>query len=121
MWCATGIQPFYSFLCMLMEKYFNSPIGRLRFIAFFEGISLLVLMLIAMPVKYIYGDPSLVRSVGMAHGVLFIVFIFSTILVSSDYKWKFFGTTWKVLLGGFLPFGTFYIDKKILKPLHLNK
>lgn len=101
-----------------MQKYLNSAIGRLRLIAFFEGISLLILLFIAMPMKYIYGDPSLVRSVGMAHGVLFIIFVFSTIQVSSDYKWKFNETTWKVLLGGFLPFGTFYVDHKILKALH---
>lgn len=101
-----------------MNKYLSSPIGRLRFIAFFEGISLLLLLFVAMPMKYIYGDPSLVRSVGMAHGVLFILFIFSTIQVSSDYGWKFKETTWKVLLGGFLPFGTFWVDARILKPLH---
>ena len=103
-----------------MNKYLNSPIGRLRFIAFFEGISLLILLFVAMPLKYFYGDPSLVRSVGMAHGVLFILFIFSTIQVSSDYKWKFKETTWKVLLGGFIPFGTFWVDARILKPLHMD-
>jgi integral membrane protein len=100
-----------------MQKYLTSPIGRLRLIALFEGISLLILMLVAMPMKYVYDDPSLVRSVGMAHGVLFIIFVFSTIQVSSDYKWKFNDTTWKVILGGFIPFGTFWVDSKILKPI----
>ena len=103
-----------------MNKFFNSSIGRLRFIAFFEGMSLLMLLFVAMPLKYVYGDPTLVRSVGMAHGVLFVVFIFSTIQVSSDYKWKFSVTTWKVLLGGFIPFGTFWVDSRILKPLHIS-
>ncbi|MFM9985427.1 MAG: DUF3817 domain-containing protein [Flavobacteriales bacterium] len=103
-----------------MSRYLKSTVGRLRLIAFFEGISLLILLFIAMPMKYMYGDPSLVRSVGMAHGVLFVVFIFSTIQVSSDFKWKFSETTWKVILGGFIPFGTFWVDYKIMKPLHLD-
>jgi integral membrane protein len=52
----------------------NTPIRRLRFVGFVEGVSYLVLLFIAMPLKYWAGMPLAVRVVGMLHGVLFILF-----------------------------------------------
>jgi integral membrane protein len=92
----------------------KTKIGRLRLVAFLEGVSLLVLVGIAVPLKYIYSNPSLVKTMGPIHGMLFVLFVFNTISVGVEYKWKFSTTTWKVLLACFIPFGTFYIDKKIL-------
>ena len=97
-----------------MKKYFNSSIGFFRLIAFLEGISLLILVFIAMPIKYGLGDPSVVKMVGQAHGILFLLFILLAIKVSIEQVWRFKTTTWKVLISSFIPFGTFYIDKHIL-------
>ena len=97
-----------------MKKYFNSNIGFFRLIAFLEGISLLILVFIAMPIKYGLGDPSVVKMVGQAHGILFLLFILLAIKVSIEQVWRFKTTTWKVLISSFIPFGTFYIDKHIL-------
>lgn len=97
-----------------MKKYFNSSIGFFRLIAFLEGISLLILVFIAMPIKYGLGDPSVVKMVGQAHGILFLLFILLAIKVSIEQEWRFKTTTWKVLISSFIPFGTFYIDKHIL-------
>jgi integral membrane protein len=97
-----------------MFKFFTTRIGRLRLIAFLEGVSLLVLVCIAVPLKYAYDNPSLVKSIGPIHGVLFVFFVINTLSVGVEYKWKFSTTTWKVLLACFIPFGTFYIDKTIL-------
>lgn len=97
-----------------MMHYFNTNIGRLRLIGLLEGLSFLVLLGIAMPAKYLYGNPSLVRSVGLIHGILFLLFVFNTLSVGVEQQWKFRNTTWKVLLASILPFGTFYIDRKIL-------
>jgi len=93
----------------------KSQIGRLRIIAFLEGMSLLILVFIAMPFKYWLSNPMPVKTLGPIHGVLFILFVVSTLNVSFAQKWKFTTTTWKVLLASFIPFGTFYIDKKILR------
>jgi integral membrane protein len=49
-----------------------TPVGRFRIVAFWEGISYLLLLLVAMPLKYGFGIDVAVRIVGMAHGVLFI-------------------------------------------------
>lgn len=97
-----------------MFQFLTTKIGRLRLIAFLEGISLLVLVCIAVPIKYAYGNPSMVKAIGPIHGVLFVFFVINTLSVGVEYKWKFSTTTWKVLLACFIPFGTFYIDKKIL-------
>nr|WP_295925551.1 DUF3817 domain-containing protein [uncultured Dyadobacter sp.] len=96
-------------------KYLNSQIGRLRLVGLLEGLSLLVLVFVAVPLKYGYGDPSLVKTMGPLHGLLFLLFVINTISVGIAYKWLFRETTWKVLLACMVPFGTFYIDYTILR------
>jgi integral membrane protein len=82
-------------------------------IAFWEGISLLVLLFIAMPFKYILDMPLLVKYVGMAHGILFIIYILLALFLSNKFKWPFSKLA-IVCLASIIPFGTFYIEKKIL-------
>ena len=53
----------------------STPIGRLRLVGLVEGVSFLVLLGIAMPIKYIGGHPEPVYYVGMAHGVLFVALV----------------------------------------------
>ena len=100
-----------------MQKFITTNIGRLRLTGFLEGISLLILIFIAVPLKYIYGNPALVKVVGQMHGILFLIFVFNTLRVGVEQAWKFKETTWKVLLACVIPFGTFYIDHKILKDI----
>jgi len=99
-----------------MFYLFKTPLGRLRIIGFLEGISLIVLVFIAVPLKYWGEQPGLVKLIGPIHGLLFTLFVFSTLNVAVTYRWKFTETSWKVLLACMIPFGTFYIDKHILKP-----
>lgn len=98
-------------------KLLTTTIGRLRLISYLEGISLLILIFIAVPLKYGMDDPTFTRILGPVHGVLFLLFIFNTLSVGIEYQWKFRETTWKVILACFVPFGTFYIDRKILSKL----
>ena len=83
----------------------------LRIFAFFEGISFLLLLGIAMPMKYLYHDPSLVKSIGMAHGVLFVLYVLNLGLVHFQHQWKLIISI-KAFIASFIPFGTFYADKK---------
>ena len=94
----------------------KSAIGRLRLLGLLEGISLLVLIGVAVPLKYLNNDPSLVRAIGPVHGLLFLLFVLNTLRVGVEYHWRF-STTWKVLLACIIPFGTFYVDRKILAPM----
>lgn len=100
-----------------MKKYFTTTTGRLRLLALLEGFSLLILVFIAVPLKYIFHDPDWVRYIGPVHGVLFLLFIFNTLRVGVEENWKFKETTWKVLIACIIPFGTFYVDYKILRKL----
>ncbi|AYB29592.1 DUF3817 domain-containing protein [Chryseolinea soli] len=98
-----------------MKQYLQSPLGRLRLVAFLEGLSLILLVFVGVPVKYLMGNPMLVKTIGPVHGVLFVVYVIITLGVAVEQRWKFMTTTWKVLLASFIPFGTFYIDKTILR------
>ncbi len=102
----------------LKMKWFKTHIGRLRLIAILEGVSLLVLVCISIPLKYVYGITEVSKVLGPIHGIFFLLFVFNTITVSIEYKWQFRRTTWKVLIACIIPFGTFYIDYKILKPIY---
>jgi len=100
-----------------MLDLLKTKIGRLRIIAILEGISLLTLVFIAVPMKYGFDNPALVKMMGPIHGSLFLLFLFNTLSVGVEQNWKFKETTWKVLLACIIPFGTFYIDRKILSKL----
>lgn len=104
-----------------MFQLIQSKIGRLRLIGFLEGISLLILLFVAMPLKYIYRIPEWSKAMGTVHGALFLLFIFNTLSVGVEYRWKFRETTWKVLLACIIPLGTFYIDQKILSKMRTNR
>lgn len=85
-----------------------------RIISFLEGLSYLLLLFIATPIKYLAGDPSYVKLLGMPHGLLFIAYVILAVLLKDTMKWKgkaFIG----VLAASVIPFGTFYVDKKYLR------
>ena len=90
----------------------KSSLGQLRIIGFLEGVSFLILLLIAMPLKYIWAMPMAVKVVGMAHGVLFILYIIYALVVSVQQKWSFWTLT-LVVLASFVPLGTFFADARI--------
>jgi integral membrane protein len=100
-----------------MITLLKTNIGRLRIIGFLEGLSLLVLIFIAVPLKYYAGNPAIVKALGPVHGALFLLFIFNALSVGVEQKWPFKTITWKVLLACIVPFGTFYIDHKILRKI----
>lgn len=100
-----------------MKKLIYTPTGRLRIIAILEGISLLILVFIAMPLKYIFQYEQGSKIMGPVHGALFLLFVYNTLSVGIEQQWKFRTTTWKVLLACIIPFGTFYIDRHILKKI----
>ena len=88
----------------------------LRLIGLLEGISFLVLLGIAMPLKYGWENESLMNPVGLAHGFLFIGYIVMIVVVGMNRKLGFMFLFWSGL-AGFLPFGTFVADSKLFKPL----
>jgi integral membrane protein len=88
-----------------------------RIVGFLEGLSYILLLFIATPIKYAMGDPSYVKLLGMPHGLLFVAYIILACMLKVPEKWntKTFGI---VLIASLLPFATFYIDKKYLRKEH---
>ncbi len=85
-----------------------------KIVASFEGISLLLLLFFAMPMKYIFNDPTYVRFIGMTHGLLFVAYIILAAWIKLMENWdnKKFGI---IVVASMVPFGTFYIEKKYLR------
>ena len=90
----------------------NSPLSRLRLVGDIEGVSYLVLLFVAMPLKYLAGMPQAVRIAGSIHGFLFVAFMVALADVWRKRGWSFR----KVLLAfasSLVPFGTFALSRHI--------
>lgn len=85
-----------------------------RIVAFLEGVSYILLLLIATPIKYIGHDPTYVKMLGMPHGLLFMAYLIIALVLRSENNWPN-RKTGIILLASIIPFGTFYIDRKYLK------
>jgi len=85
-----------------------------RIISFLEGVSYLLLLFIATPIKYIQGNEAYVKMLGMPHGILFMLYIVLAIVLRKEMKWNSKSFT-IILLCAIIPFGTFYVDKKYLR------
>ena len=92
----------------------KTPVGRLRAVGMAEAVSFLVLLGIAMPLKYFADLPEAVRIVGWVHGILFIGFFVALMLARDALQWSVRWTA-LVLLAGLLPFGPFVIDGRLRK------
>ncbi|MES2693343.1 MAG: DUF3817 domain-containing protein [Verrucomicrobiota bacterium] len=90
-----------------------TALSRLRLIGFLEGVSYLMLLGVAMPLKYLAHEPLMVR---MAHGILFMLYLLALVPVALDHRWS-----WKTValgvLASVLPAGPFAFDAKVLRPL----
>jgi integral membrane protein len=84
-------------------------VRQLRVVGLLEGASFLVLLAIAMPLKYLGGMPLVVRYVGMAHGVLFLLYVAAGVHAGYALKWPL-RRTLLVLAAAILPAGPFLID-----------
>ncbi|HMI78873.1 MAG TPA: DUF3817 domain-containing protein [Ferruginibacter sp.] len=87
---------------------------RFRVIGIAEGISFLVLLGIAMPLKYFMNIPEAVKFTGWIHGALFIAFIYFAFEVMGAFK-KNIGWLAKAFIAAIIPFGTFVFDRELKK------
>jgi integral membrane protein len=89
-----------------------TQIKVLRYIVLTEGLSFLALLLIAMPLKYYFGIPVVVKWVGWMHGALFMAYIVIVLASIRLMKWNFISVG-LAFLASIIPFGTFFLDKSI--------
>ena len=89
----------------------SASVDRLRLVAFLEGVSFLLLLGVAMPLKYLAGLAVAVRIAGALHGGLFLLFCLLLVLVMRERRWSL-GRGAAGLLASLIPFGTFVIDAR---------
>jgi len=99
---------------MVVMALLSTPLDRVRTLGKLEGVSYLVLLGIAMPLKYAAGVPMAVKVVGWAHGALFVVFGFVLLQAMIALKWSL-GKAAMVFIATLIPFGPFFIDKRLLR------
>lgn len=84
-----------------------------KWISILEGLSLLVLVFLAMPLKYLMGMPQMVQKVGMIHGILFIAYVLGALFLSGAMEWKK-RELLVIVACSVVPFGPFYAEKRYL-------
>lgn len=91
-----------------------SALRALRLYTFFEGITLLVLVLIAMPLKYAFGLKIAVRIVGSVHGLAFLLFLLGLYRAQAELRWPLKRTLW-AFASAFVPGAAFLLDRHLQK------
>lgn len=89
-------------------------LNTLRYVGWAEGSSFLILLGIAMPLKYLLDIPQAVRLVGMAHGFLFVLYLLAVAWVTILHRWPI-RRVLGAFLAAFIPFGPFLLDRRIRK------
>jgi len=90
----------------------KNSVKKFGYINTIEGYSYLLLLFVAMPMKYILGYPMAVKIVGMIHGILFIIFCMLLIKAWQDAKWSF-SESLIFFIASLIPFGTFFTKNRI--------
>jgi integral membrane protein len=101
-------------MAAVLSRMHEPIIRRFRTVAIAEGISFLLLLFIAMPLKYLADMPLAVKYTGWAHGVLFIAYWIAAVPLFTKLKWdaeRIVGLG----LASVLPFGTFVLERKWLR------
>jgi integral membrane protein len=88
------------------------PVSFLRVVTLLEAISFLILLFIAMPLKYYAGMPAAVKIVGMTHGVLFVLFCVALYRVMMHTSWPFKRAA-MLFVASLVPFVPFFIDRRM--------
>ena len=93
---------------MLIENYLRAY----RVAAWVTGIGLVILVFIAMPLKYFFGQPLLVAIVGMAHGFLYMAYIVITLLLAERCRWRPVDAL-VILVAGTIPLASFFAERRV--------
>ena len=81
--------------------------------AILEGISVIGLFFIAIPLKYFWGNSTIMPSIGMIHGILFVIYSILVVLATQEQRWNIKKLLLLLFLG-FVPLGTFYAERKLI-------
>src|SRR5690606_16630973 len=85
-----------------------------RLVAFLEGLSFLLLIFVAMPLKYFADMPMAVRVTGSAHGALFVAYVLLLVRVTIEREWSMKRAVW-AFVASLVPFGTFVLGRELAR------
>ncbi len=95
-----------------MDKAKNKQLQQFAYISLAEGVSFILLLGIAMPLKYLADMPLMVKYVGWAHGVLFMAYVFQLLYLTAILKWKFQRLI-TYFIAAFLPLAPFFVERQV--------
>ncbi len=98
-----------------MQDLIKTNLGRFRMLAFAEGVSFLIILFITMPLKYVFDNPMPNKIFGMAHGLLFVLYLLWAVQLKIEEGWSIKKLA-LAILASIVPFGTFWADKQLLRP-----
>ncbi|WP_019121447.1 DUF3817 domain-containing protein [Brevibacillus massiliensis] len=90
----------------------KTSLGRLRLIGYIEGVSFLLLLGIAMPLKYMAGFPEPVKIIGWLHGIFFVLYLLAVIQTTIAHRWSILRVL-GAFLASIIPFGPFILDARL--------
>lgn len=93
----------------------KSALRNLSVVGLLEGLSLLILVFIAVPAKHFYGHPGLVKVIGPIHGGIFLLYVAVAAIAWWRCKWKL-STALLLLLSSLVPFANFFVEYRIIRP-----
>ncbi|WP_443938457.1 DUF3817 domain-containing protein [Pedobacter sp. MW01-1-1] len=93
-------------------RYMRDSVSLFRKVALAEGISFLLLLFVAEPLKHFAGMPEAVKYTGWLHGLLFVLYVATLIMAAMEEKWKF-GKVAILFVASLIPFAPFVVDKKL--------
>ena len=99
-----------------MSRLLKSSLGQFRIVSFAEGVSYVLLLFIAMPLKYMAGMPMAVSVVGSLHGFLFVVFIAALLRAAMDCNWRITRVL-VAFIASVIPFGAFWLERSLKREM----
>ena len=90
----------------------STPLARLRLVGLLEGLSFLLLLGVAMPLKYVWGMPEAVRVVGSLHGLLFVLYGLAVVHVWVVRRWPI-DRALVAMIAAVVPFGPFVFERSL--------
>jgi integral membrane protein len=90
----------------------RTTISIVRATGLLEGTSYLLLLFVAMPLKYVFGEPAAVQLIGSAHGALFVIYVLVAVWAARKLRWSTKKLA-SIVLAAILPFGPFVIDRQL--------
>jgi len=97
-----------------VDEKLRAALTRYRVMAYVVGVMLLVLLLVAMPLKYLADSEGVIGVVGPLHGLLYAVYLLATLSVGTKSLWSFRRTV-GVMLAGTIPFLSFVAERRVTR------